>query len=61
MTDYMVTGLERRRAELAGRVHHLQRESADLVKDVEHIDAVLRILAPERDITAIAPKLHIPP
>ena len=46
MTDYMVTGLERRRAELAGRVHHLQRELADLVKDVEHIDAVLRIVAP---------------
>jgi hypothetical protein len=61
MTDYMVEGLKRRRAEIAGRCYALQKELAELAADVEHIDAVLRIVAPEMDIQAIAPKLHTPP
>jgi hypothetical protein len=61
MTDYMVEGLTRRRAELAGRVFKLQKEMSELAKDVEHMDAVLRLVAPEMDIQAIAPKCHRPP
>ena len=61
MTDYMVEGLKRRRAEIAGRCHILQKELADLAADVEHLDAVLRMVAPDMDIQAIAPKLHVPP
>lgn len=61
MTDYMVEGLKRRRSEMAGRIHRLQKEMGDLARDIEHLDAVLRIVAPELDIQAIAPKVHKPP
>jgi hypothetical protein len=61
MTDYMVEGLMRRRAELAGKAHRLQKEIADLGRDIEHLDAVLRMVAPEMDMQAIAPKVHKPP
>lgn len=61
MTDYMVQGLTRRRSELAGRVLNLQKELAELAADIEHLDAVLKMVAPDLCIPEIAPKVHVPP
>lgn len=61
MTDYVAQGLTRRRAELAGRVFNLQKELAEIAADIEHLDAVLKLVAPELNIPAIAPKVHVPP
>lgn len=61
MTDYMVEGLKRRRSEIAGRIKRMQAEIAKDAADVAHLDAVLRMVAPELEIAALAPKLHVPP
>lgn len=61
MTDYMVQGLTRRRSELAGRVLNLQKEMAAISADIEHLDAVIKLVAPELNIPDIAPKVHVPP
>jgi len=61
MTDYVAQGLTRRPAELAGRVFNLQKELAEIAADIEHLDAVLKLVAPDLNIPAIAPKVHVPP
>jgi hypothetical protein len=61
MTDYMVTGLVKRRAEIAGEIGKLQTRMAECSRDLETLDATLKIIAPELDIPAIAPKMFKPP
>jgi hypothetical protein len=61
MTDYAVEGLKRRRSEIAGRIKRMQAEIAKDAADIEHLDAVLRLIAPELEIAGIAPKIHVPP
>ena len=61
MTDYMVTGLVKRRAEIAGEIGKLQTRMAECSRDLETLDATLKIVAPELDIPAIAPKMFKPP
>ena len=57
MTDYMVQGLIRRRAELAGELKQTQERLSQLARDLETMDAAIRLVAPELDIPAIAPKM----
>jgi len=61
MTDYMVTGLVKRRAELAGEMTRTQAALAQMARDMETLDAALKLVAPELDIPAIAPKFVRPP
>lgn len=61
MTDYMVEGLIKRRAKIAGEMIAAQEHMAQLAADLETLDAALRVVAPERDIQAIAPKMVKPP
>ncbi|WP_293879845.1 hypothetical protein [Sphingomonas sp.] len=61
MTDYMVEGLVKRRAQLAGDMHHAHERLRSLAVDLEHIDATLRLVAPDLVIEGIAPKLWRPP
>ena len=61
MTDYMVEGLVKRRAALAGEMLALQAKLANFAKDLETLDAALRIVAPDLDIPSIAPKMVKPP
>jgi len=61
MTDYMVEGLVKRRAAIAGEMLDLQERLGQLAKDLETLDAALRVVAPDRDIQAIAPKMVKPP
>ncbi|QNA83216.1 hypothetical protein G4G27_03740 [Sphingomonas sp. So64.6b] len=61
MTDYMVTGLVAKRAALAGEIERAQDALAKLVQDLMHIDATLRIVAPDTAVEAIRPKAFRPP
>jgi hypothetical protein len=61
MTDYMVEGLVRKRAELAGEMLRLQAELAQGARNLETLDAALKLVAPELDIPGIAPKMVKPP
>ena len=61
MTDYMVEGLVKRRAALAGEMKRTQAALAQMARDLETLDGALRIVAPDLDIPAIAPKMVKPP
>lgn len=61
MTDYMVQGLKRKRAELAGELIRTQERLSELVRDLETLDQAIRLIAPELDIPAIAPKVFRAP
>ena len=61
MTDYMVEGLVKRRAALHGDMKRAQAELARMARDLETLDAALKIVAPDLDIPAIAPKMVKPP
>jgi hypothetical protein len=61
MTDYLVNGLVKRRAELAGEMKRTQDALAQMARDLETLDAALKLVAPELDIPSIAPKFVRPP
>jgi len=43
MTDYVLAGLTKRRAELAGEADTLKTRLAQIGTDLGHLDAVIRI------------------
>lgn len=45
------------RAELAGRIEATQHTLQELVMELDHIDALLRIFDPDIDLSDIRPKL----
>ena len=57
----MVEGLVKRRAALAGEMKRTQAALAQMARDLETLDGALRIVAPDLDIPAIAPKMVKPP
>lgn len=61
MTDYMVTGLVKRRGELAGEIKATHEALRKMVDDLETIDGALRLVAPELEVEAIRPKQFRPP
>ena len=61
MTDYMVTGLVAKRAELAGELAATHDRLRELVNQLEHLDATLRLVAPDMKVEAIRPKAFRPP
>lgn len=61
MTDYMVEGLAKKRAEIAGEIERTHERLRSLAADLEHVDATLRIIAPEMAVEAIKPKVFRPP
>lgn len=61
MTNYMVEGLAKKRAEIAGEIERTHALLGKLAKDLEHIDATLAIVAPELAVEAIKPKVFRPP
>ncbi len=60
MTDYVITGLTKKRAELAGELDALHQRIGCLVRDIEHIHGTLRILAPDMEPESIGPKFRPP-
>ena len=61
MTDYMVEGLIKRRAVIAGEIEATQKALAKLSNDLATIEGAIRLVAPEADIGAITPKTYRPP
>ena len=61
MTDYMITGLVRKRGELAGEIHATHDRLGQLVRDLEAVDRALAVVAPNMEIEAIRPKMFRPP
>lgn len=52
----IVGALRDKRAELSGQITDLEKRMAQHRADLMHVDAVLRLFAPEMEIAAITPK-----
>ena len=61
MTDYVLTGLVKRRAEIAGQIEATHDGLHKLVNDLESLDATIRQFAPVFLVEAIRPKAFRPP
>lgn len=61
MTDYVLTGLVAKRAEIAGTLANMHETVAGLVRDLEHLDATIKLIAPDYEPEGIAPKMFRPP
>ena len=57
----MVEGLVKRRAALAGEMKAAQARMAQMARDLETLDNAIKLVAPDLDIPAIAPKMVKPP
>ena len=56
MTDYVLAGLTKRRAELTGEADTLKARLTAIATDLGHLDAVIRQFDPDYDLGAIRPK-----
>ena len=56
MTDYLLAGLTKRRAELTGEADTLKARLVQIGTDVGHLDAVIRQFDPEFDLGSTRPK-----
>jgi len=56
MTDYVLSGLIKRRAELTGEADTLRARLAQIGTDIGHLDAVIRQFDPSYDLGSIRPK-----
>jgi hypothetical protein len=61
MTDYVVTGLVRRRSELAGEIEALHAKLSSLLAALENLDATIVQFDAEYKVEAIKPKAFRPP
>jgi hypothetical protein len=61
LSELAISALRQKRAELAGEVIHYQREIARIRGELVHVDAVLRLFAPDSPPEHILPKYHRPP
>lgn len=53
---HVVSGLVEKRSELAGLVAHHQQQIVRLGCDLQHLDATLKLFAPEIDLRTLRPK-----
>jgi hypothetical protein len=61
MTDYVVTGLVKRRAEIAGQIEAVHEQLKKLLADLEAIDSALGVFDPSIVAETIKPKAIRPP
>lgn len=61
MTDYVLTGLVKRRAELTGEIEALHTKLSQMLADLENLDATILQFDPSHPIEAIRPKAFRPP
>lgn len=61
MTDYALEALKRKRAEITGEIARRHASLAKLSDDLEHLDATLRLFAPDFVVESILPKVFTPP
>ncbi len=58
--DHTINALKRKRAELAGLMEHHQAMVRQLMIDLDHVDATLRMFVPDIELEDIKPK-PLPP
>lgn len=61
MTDYVLTGLVKRRAQLTGDIQRTHDALRKMVADLESLDATIRQFDPSHNVEAIRPKAFRPP
>ena len=61
MTDYVLTGLVKRRAELAGEIEATHDRLRKMIEDLEKLDSVILQFDPSHQVEAIKPKAFRPP
>ncbi len=54
--SHVVTGLVAKRAELAGLIDHHQKEIARIGDDLRHVDATIKIFAPDMNLRGVRSK-----
>ena len=55
---HVVTALTAKRNEMAGLVEHHRKAIAQLLSGLTHVDATLKLFAPELDLRTLRPKEH---
>jgi hypothetical protein len=53
---HVVTALTAKRSEMAGLIEHHKKAIAQLSSDLSHVDATLKLFAPEFDLRTLRPK-----
>lgn len=61
MVDYVLTGLVKRRAELAGEIEATHDRLRKLIADMEHLDATIIQFEPAYEVEKIRPRAFRPP
>ena len=61
MNSFILSGLVKRRADLAGEVERTHERLRQLVNDLENLDATILQFDPDHEIEAIRPKAFRPP
>jgi hypothetical protein len=56
--SHVISGLVAKRSELAGLVQHYQAEISRIAGDLNHIDATIKLFAPEFDLRIVRTKGH---
>jgi hypothetical protein len=61
MTDYVLTGLVKRRAELAGEIEATHDRLRKMIEELEKLDSVILQFNPSHQVESIKPKAFRPP
>jgi len=61
MNSFVITGLVKRRANLAGEIENTHERLRQLVIDLENLDATILQFKPDYQVEAIRPKAFRPP
>jgi len=61
MTDYVLTGLVKRRAEVTGEIEAIHERLKGLLVDLENLDATILQFDPTHRVEAIRPRAIRPP
>ncbi len=61
MTDYALEQLKRKRAEMTGEIARCHARLQQLSADLEHLDATIRLFAPDFVQESVLPKVFVPP
>jgi len=61
MTNYALEALKRKRADMTGEIARCHARLQQLSEDLEHVDATIRLFAPDFVAESILPKVFVPP
>jgi hypothetical protein len=61
MDTFVISGLVRKRADLAGEIERAQSDLQRMIRDLESLDATIRLFDGDYQVEAIKPKTFRPP